>query len=168
MSTFVNFAPSDTAPFQFQPTLNGGIQYVVVVTSNVFREDYFVNLYDLSNNLIVCRALAESGPSFQASLTWDAGTGTASLTVPHNVPVGALADLRISNTGTGFDGKYRGEAVDEMTLTFDLSADPNQPVAINGTLSFDLDLLAGYVISADNPQPIGSLYFHDETQQFEY
>jgi len=160
MSTFVDFAPSSTEPFQFQPTLNG-VQYTVIVTSNVFREGYYINVYDLSNNLIICRSLAQSGPTLRCSLTWDENVATAVCQVPHNVPISNVVYLRISQTNnSGFDGTYLGLAVDEDTMTFDLATNPNQPVAILGTLSFDLDLLGGY--------NIGSLYFHDDTQQFEY
>lgn len=160
MSTFVDFAPTGTEPFQFQPILNG-TQYTALITWNIFGERYYLNLYDLSNNLIVCEALTESGPMLRCALTWADNVATAVCQAPHNVPIADVAYLRISQTdGSTYEGVYLGTAVDEVTLTFDLTTNPDQPVAIAGTLSFDLDLLGGY--------GIGSLYFHADTQQFEF
>lgn len=160
MSTFVDFAPTGAAPFQFQPTLNG-TQYTAVLTSNLFGERYYLNLYDLSNNLIVCEALTESGPMLRCALTWADNVAVAVCQAPHNVPIADVVNLRISQTnGSGYDGLYLGTAIDETTVTFDLPTNPDQPVAIPGTLSFDLDLLGGY--------GIGALYFHADTQQFEF
>lgn len=159
MTTLVDFAPSTTAPFQFQPTLDN-VQYTVIVTWNIFGERYYINVLDLANNLIVCRSLAESGPTFRVSLTWDDNVATAVTNAPHNVPIASLVNLRILDSDTGFDGTYQGFAIDENTLTFELDVNPNEPVAVPGTLSFDLDLLGGY--------GIGSLYFHEDTQQFEF
>jgi len=160
VSTFVDFAPTGTEPFQFQPTLNG-TQYTAVITWNIFREGYYLNLYDLSNNLIVCEAMTESGSMLRCSLTWADNIATAVCQVPHNVPLAAVSYLRISQSGgSKYDGAYLGTAVDEFTMAFDLPENPDQPVAILGTLSFDLDLLGGY--------GIGSLYFHADTQQFEF
>jgi hypothetical protein len=161
MSTFVDFTPSSTEPFQFQPALLDGTQYTVIVTSNMFREGYYINVYDLSNNLIVCKAMAESGPTFRVSLTWDSGIVTAAAQVPFNVPIGEVANLRISQSNDSpFDGEYEGLAIDTDTMTFPLATNPQQSIPIAATLSFDVDLLAGY--------NIGSLYFHDDTQQFEF
>jgi hypothetical protein len=159
VSAFVNFVQSALAPFQFQPTLNG-VQYNVTVPSNAFGERYYINVSDLSGNLILYRALTESGPSFQASLTWAKAVVTAALTSNHNVRMGELANLRISQSNSPFDGTYQGLAVNATTFTFALPADPNVQVPVRGTLDFPLDLLAGY--------GIGSLFFHFETQQFEF
>lgn len=52
MTVFYQFAPSDQAPFQFQPVLDGN-GYLAVVTWNVFGQRWYVNLYDGSGNRVV-------------------------------------------------------------------------------------------------------------------
>lgn len=52
MTTFVTFAPSNQEPFSFQATLDGST-YFVVVTWSLFGRRFYVNIYSLSNNLIV-------------------------------------------------------------------------------------------------------------------
>lgn len=55
------FQPSNVAPFQFQPTLDGQ-SYVVIVTWNLFGQRYYFNVYDLQQSLIVSAALVGSPP----------------------------------------------------------------------------------------------------------
>ena len=43
---FVDFVPSASAPFQFQPTLDGAV-YTAIVTWNLYGQRYYVNLYTL-------------------------------------------------------------------------------------------------------------------------
>jgi len=50
MTTYL-FAPSPTAPFQFQPTLDGEV-YHVVVTWNLFGQRYYVNVMTTSGALV--------------------------------------------------------------------------------------------------------------------
>jgi hypothetical protein len=159
MTTLVDFVPSSTAPFQFQPTLNG-VQYTALITWNVFGERYYLNLLDLENNLVASRALVPSGPTFRVSLTWNDNLATIVANAPHNIPIGGVVNVRILDSGTGYDGTFEAIAVDESTLTYALNINPNEPVAILGTMSFDLNLLAGY--------DLGLIVFHDDTQQFEF
>lgn len=48
--------------FQFQATLDGAL-YNVVITWNVYRQDWYFNVYDQSNILIVTSPLVGSPPS---------------------------------------------------------------------------------------------------------
>lgn len=159
MSTFVNFVPGVTTPFLFQPTLNG-VQYTVTVPWNIKSERYYINVTDLAGNPILYRSLSESGPVNPVSLTWAGGVATAVSTVAHNVSVGQLANIRIAQTDTSFDGLYQALAVDPQTFTFSLPVNPNEATAIAGQIDQPLDLLAGY--------GIGALYFHADTQTFEF
>lgn len=159
MTTFVDFTPSADALFQFQPTLSGA-QYVVTCPWNAFGERWYITVSDLAGNVVVHRPIAQSGPRYQAVLTWNNGVATAALSSNHNVAVGQTVSGRVSQSGTPFDGLYPMLAVDAETLTFALAANPQQPVAVTGKVDFPLDLLAGY--------GIGPLYFHPSTQQFEY
>ena len=159
MSTLLDFTPSTLAAFQFQPTLAGQL-YAVTVTWNVFDQRYYINLSDLSGNLILCRGISASGPVLEAGLGWANGVATATTTVPHNVPVGTLVDAVIAQTNSGFDGEVMALATDAITLTYPLLTDPNQAVPLTGTVGFPLNLLDGY--------GLGTLLFHEDTQQFEY
>lgn len=157
MSTLVDFVPSTIAAFQFQAQLNG-TPYNVTVTWNLFGQRFYINVNDLSGNLILCRALTSSGPSLLASLTWLNGTATAT-TPPHNVPVGSVAAVTISQTNSGFDGSFPTLSTGATTLTYSLLADPGvEPVA--GVVNFSLNLVDGY--------GIGTLLYHDDTMQFEF
>lgn len=76
MTTFIDFTPSVSAPFQFQPTLDGDV-YNCIITWNVFGQRYYINIYDLSQNLIVCLPLIGSPTDYDVSLT--AGYFTSTL-----------------------------------------------------------------------------------------
>jgi hypothetical protein len=160
VSTLVQFQPSTVAPFTFQPTLSGAV-YSAVVTWNAFGERYYLNLYDLSGNLILCRAVSSAGPQFQGSLSWDPTTtfATATTTLPHQVPVGQLANVWVSETGTPFDGAWQGLSTSATTLTFSMP-DPEQVAPVTGVVSFLLNLIGGL--------GLGWLVFHYASQQFEF
>jgi hypothetical protein len=160
VSTFVDFAPTALTPFQFQPSLLNGTQYIVTVPWNEFGQRYYINVTDLSGNLVVYRGLSATGPTLAATLVWNEGIATATMVLPHNVPLASVANVRISQSGSGFDGVYQALSTDPMTLTYQLAVNPQEALPISGKVNFDLDLLAGY--------GIGSLYFHSDTNQFEF
>lgn len=162
MSTFVQFTPSTTGPFIFQPVING-VQYNAIVTWNVHGR-YYLNLYDTSGNLLICRAIVSSGPRLGVTLTWANdgvdGLATATTNAPHNVPVGQLANISISQSGTAFDGNWQALATGPQTFTYALAnPDENQPIA--GQLSFNVNLVATLNLG-------GWLFYHYEDQVFEY
>lgn len=157
MTTYVDFVPSTTTPFQFQATFDGA-QYNVVVTWNEFGERYYINVYDLGGNLILARARADSNTKIQAAFTWSTGTVTATANSSHNVPVGSIANITVSDTGLGYDGQYQGLAINSNALTYALATNPGQPA--NGNVGQDVNLLAGYFTS--------TLVFRAATQQFEF
>lgn len=68
MTTFVDFAPSASAPFQFQPTLDGDV-YTIIVTWNLMGQRYYTNCYSLAGSLIFCLPLIGSPPGYDISLT---------------------------------------------------------------------------------------------------
>jgi hypothetical protein len=165
MTSFVDFSPQTTASgpaFQFQPTLSDGNQYLVTVTWNAFGQRYYINVSDLSGTLIVSEGLAPSGPEYQASFTWDDTTNTATVTTntPHNIPLASIANARASQTSGQFDGSYAALSTGPTTMTFTLTTAPTAPLPVNGVWDFPLNLLAGYASAV--------LYFHAETQQFEF
>jgi hypothetical protein len=78
MTTFVDFVPSTTTNFQFQATLDGNI-YVVFVTWNLFGQRYYLEIYDLSNNLVV--SLPQIGSPLDYDINLVAGYFTTSTLV---------------------------------------------------------------------------------------
>lgn len=158
MSTFVNFLPSTVAAFQFQPTI-GGSPYNATVTWNLFGECYYLNLYDLSGNLLLCRPVTSSGPQLTAAFAWTtSGTAIATTVANHNVPVGTVVAIRASTGGTGFDGEYQALSTSPTTLAYSLPTNPN--VVAAGSVNFNLNLVATL--------GIGWLLYREATMQFEF
>lgn len=159
MTTLVDFSPTTISAFQFQPTLNG-TQYSATIFWNIFSSRYYLSLSDLQGNLIVYDALTSSGPSLLATFAWKEQAVTATTSLATNVPVGVPANIRISQTNSGYDGFFLGLSTGPNTMTYPLPADPQVPLP-QGNLSFPLNLVQGYL---DNC----FLFFYDSTQQFEY
>lgn len=59
MTTFVDFTPSITSIFNFQPTLDGTV-YTLVVFWNIFGQRYYITLYDLSGNVVLTLPMISS------------------------------------------------------------------------------------------------------------
>jgi len=159
-TTFVAFIPSTTGAFQFQPVI-AGTTYNAEIDYNAFGQRFYLNLTDLSGNSVHYCALAETGPSFPATLTWALGVATVSLTQPHQVPIGQQVLVRISGTDSVFDGlQWQMLATNPTTLTYQLPEDPEvEPT--QGLLSFDINLLEGIV-------PGALFVWHSDTKQFEF
>ena len=64
----IRFTPASNANFQFQVTLDGNV-YNAIVTWNIYSERYYINIYNLNNNLIVCLPLIGSPIDYNISLT---------------------------------------------------------------------------------------------------
>lgn len=67
MATTVAFTPSAIAPFQFQATFDEAT-YNVIVTWNVSRAGWYVNIYAANGTLVVVRAMVGSAPDYPISL----------------------------------------------------------------------------------------------------
>lgn len=172
MTTYIDFSPSTTAtpPFQFQATLDGA-QYNVTTTWNIFGQRWYINITDLSGNLIAARPVVGSGAKIQGALTWNNWSATAVLDLPHNVPVGAVANIEVAGTGLGYDGAWRAWAVDALTLDYTLPTDPGQ-YGVTGTVNQDVNLIANTPSSYDsagNPLTFfaSTLVYRTGTGQFE-
>lgn len=59
--TLTVFTPTTVSLFTFQATLDGAL-YTCVVTWNVYRADWYLNIYDQNNTLILSRPLVGSPP----------------------------------------------------------------------------------------------------------
>lgn len=51
-TTYIDFTPSASAPFQFQATLDGAV-YTVILTWNLFGQRYYVNIYTLDGTRVL-------------------------------------------------------------------------------------------------------------------
>jgi hypothetical protein len=132
----------------------------VTVLWNIQGQRYYVQIADLSGNVLLFRPMSASGPVLQAQFSWALGIATAVTALPHNVPIGSVANAYLSQTGTGFDGQYQLLAVATNTLTYALATNPNAPGPVTGSVNFALNLTQGY--------GLGYLLYHLETQQIEY
>lgn len=157
MTTYVDFQTSQTTQFQFQATLDDN-QYIVSTPYNLFGERYYVQVSDLSANLIVYRGIVSSTAKTQAALSWADGTATAVLSAPHNLSIGSVAAWTVSDTGIGYDGVYKALAVDSETLTYALATNPGSTAT--GSASLDVNLVGGYFTTS-------TLVYRDNTGQFE-
>ena len=68
MATIIPFNPSPNSNFQFQCTLDGAA-YNVICTYSAYAQRYYVNIYDLTGNLVMSRPLIASPSFYNASLT---------------------------------------------------------------------------------------------------
>jgi hypothetical protein len=83
MTTFVNFVPSNTQPFQFQAILDGGA-YTVVVRWNLFGQRYYLDISDINGELVLSIPMVGSPVGydislvdgyFESTLIWRVGAG---------------------------------------------------------------------------------------------
>jgi hypothetical protein len=158
-SVYIPFTPSTTSVFSFSPTL-GGTTYNATVTWNVFGQRYYINITDLSSNHILTTAIVSSGPRWQVSLSWANGFATAVATTPHNITIGASANLRVSETGTGFDGNWQVWATSATTFQY-TAPNPEVTTSPNGTAQQPANLVGGVL-------PGAWLLFHYDSMEFEY
>jgi hypothetical protein len=158
-TTLTTFSPSANAPVEFNPTLAGST-YTALITWNAVSGYYYLTLSDSNGNPLISLLMAESGPQIPALLSWADGLATVVCAQAHNVPVGELANVRVANSDSDFDGNVQVLSVSATTLTFTLPANPNEPAPIDGTVSFDVNLV-------DTVVEGGLFLYHVETQQLE-
>ena len=66
--TIFAFQPSQTSPYQFQPTFDGQ-EYTCIVTWNVFGQRYYVSCYNLAGDRIFTVPMVGSPLDYDISLT---------------------------------------------------------------------------------------------------
>lgn len=67
MTTLTQFAPTINQNFSFQPTLDGSL-YTVIVTWNLFGQRWVVNIYTLTNKLVMQKPLTASPLDYDINL----------------------------------------------------------------------------------------------------
>jgi hypothetical protein len=63
----INFTPSATSAFQFNPTLDG-LPYVATCTWNIYGQRYYVNIYNSFNTLVMSRPIIASPDNYDINL----------------------------------------------------------------------------------------------------
>lgn len=154
-----SFNPTLQTNFQFTPTLDG-VQYSVVVNWNLFGQRYYINVSDLEGNLVACLPLIGSSGSLNLQgLTWDRGRVTAQASGVHGYTVGQTLELTMSGVSPdAYNGTFECLVTTEDEFQYDLAGFPGA-VTIPGTVSYDIDLMAGYFSS--------TLVFRQAASQFE-
>lgn len=166
MSTFVNFAPSTAAAFQFQAILDGQA-YNVVVTWLLFGRRFYVNVYSLGGALVVSQPLISS-PTGQSlgSLAWAGGKVQATTLVPHGLRVGSVVALTIAGASPdAYNGLQDCLVTGPSSFSYTLATNPGA-ASVFGTAAFNINLVGGQ--AGPNGTPFTStLVFREAAQQFE-
>ena len=163
MTTFTTFAPTATAPFAFQPTLDDA-QYQAVITWGLAGQRWYINLYDQAGNRIFTLPLIGSATAIQtAALSWNGVTNIVTVTtaVPHGIPLGFTVQLTVVGVApAAYNGIWDMFATAPSTLTFPLATDPVGDATVNGSIGHDINIAGGYFMTS-------TLVFRETTQQFE-
>lgn len=69
------FTPTTDAAFQFLATLDGS-DYNVIITWNIYRADYYLNIFTKNGVVALSRALVSSPEGYDISLTAGIFTST--------------------------------------------------------------------------------------------
>jgi hypothetical protein len=159
VTTYFNFTPSVTAAYQFQPTLDGQV-YNCIILWSLFGQRYYIQIADLSGNIIVYEALTGSDTGVNiSSLVWNQGQVTLTTSAPHGYRIGAVIDLTVSGCApAAYDGRFQCQITGRETLTYSLAANPGTATGF-GALTYDISLVSGYFQS--------TLVFRKPNMQFE-
>ena len=160
MTTLIDFQPSASAVFQFQPTLDGQV-YQASVPWLAFGKRFYLLLQDLAGNTVLYTPLVGSPPAVAvASLSWAHGRATAALAAPHGWRPLDTVDVAVSDCSpTAYNGAVRALATDRSTLSWPLATDPGTATAL-GSVAYGIDLVGGYFSTS-------TLVYRESTQQFE-
>ena len=142
--TIYPFAPAIGTNFTFNPVLDN-VTYQATITWNVFRQNWYLNLYNLSGILIVCRAVTSSDDTKGISnIAWDNGVVTVTATFPHFLTLGTVVNLNmIGNNPTGYNGVFACDITGPTTFTYLLTNNPGQQVTL-GYFGGIVDLTHGF------------------------
>jgi hypothetical protein len=157
MTTTINFNPTTNSNFQFSATLDNNV-YNVIVTWNLFGARYYVNIYDLSSNLIVSTPLIGTPLGYNIdALTSANNIAYATTETNFTYTVGSVIPLTISGISpTGYNGTYECTITGQNTFTYPLGEDLD-PSIQTGQVVYNLSLVAGYFDST-------MTYFPDSEQ----
>jgi hypothetical protein len=168
VTTYYQFAPSASAnpPFSFSPTLDG-LQYNATVTWSIFGQRWYINLTASDGTLILTtpRVGSATGIALE-NLEWNAGTVTATVSVPHGLQVGNVIPLTISGaTPDAYNGLVDCLITGPLTFTYALPSDPGM-ASVFGAQSYDVNLVGG-VPNENGDYFTSTLVFREQSQTFE-
>jgi hypothetical protein len=166
VTTFVDFVSSQTAPFSFQPTLDGTV-YAATVTWNLFAQRYYLNLNALDGTLIFSLPLVGSPVGVAlAGLSWAFGTVEATTEAPHGYEEGSTVALTLSGSAPdAYNGRFLCLVTGDATFTYPLAEDPGDTASL-GVVNFNVNLLAGYYDASGQPFS-STLVYRPANKQFE-
>lgn len=151
-TTVFPFTPSQTAPFQFRPTLDGQ-QYQATVLWNFAGQRWYMQVASLTGTLIAFVPVVGSLSAVQASLTTTIGQRIATLS---NRTGFVQPDWLIASANVAAGTTIRAMSGSTIYMS--------QAASLTGTdagalFSFDLNLMGGYFFQT-------ALVFRDALSQF--
>jgi hypothetical protein len=144
VTTYYPYQASPSAPFSFQPTLDGA-QYLATVKWNIYGQRNYLFLTQLDGTPVVTIPVVPSPPSVALeSISWTNGTVTAVTAVPHGYAIGLLVQITISGCNpSAYNGAVLAYVLDAVTLTYPLIANPGMATMI-GLVDWTINLVQGY------------------------
>lgn len=144
--TEYNFQPSVTAPFQFQPTLDGAL-YLATVLWNLFGQRWYLTLQDQAGSTVFTQPLVPSQVGVQISTaSWDFNAQAVTVTAqdPHGYAIGATVNLTFSGmTPGGYNGTFSCFVTSDTEVEYSALTDPGVATAF-GVISYNVNMVAGY------------------------
>jgi hypothetical protein len=127
---------------------------------NVSGQRWYLNLKDLSGNLIVNLPIIASPPSRNLqALSWVRGASLAVTALPHGFKLGSTIRLSVADClPVAYNGIINALITGTMTFSYPLTADPGQATVL-GTAGFEVNLVGGYFSSR--------MIFRATSQRFE-
>ena len=160
MTTYVDFIPSQVAPFQFNPTLDGQV-YAARVPWNLFGQRYYIELRALDGTLIFYQPLIGSPIGVQIQdASWQYGRVMLQTASPHGYRLGQTINLTVSGCQpVTYDGRREFLVTGHDLLSYPERAYPGA-MTDPGRLDYDVDLAGGYFQTS-------TLVFREPSQRFE-
>lgn len=146
MTTYFPLVISSQQAPAFTPTFDN-VQYRVVVTWNIAGQRFYINIYTMSNQLIVAKALTQTESSLTLeTLAWDQNNNVvdAVTSLPHGWTVGNVVNLTISNANPDvYNGEFPCLITGPNTFTYPLDEFPDYCLA-PGNVGYFNSLTDGY------------------------
>ena len=142
--TYIPFIPSQNQAPQFQVTLDGNL-YTAIITWNLQGQRYYLNLYDLNGELVLCTVLTGSPVGTPiASMSWSRGTVSVVTESPHGLRRNATVKLTISGvTPDAYNGQIEAFVTGPTTFQYSIAANPGE-MTVAGSINQNINLVNGY------------------------
>ncbi len=159
MTTFIDFVPSAISAPEYQITLDDAI-YRMTVTWNLFGQRYYINIFDLSNNLILSVPLIGSpiGNPVQG-VSWLRGQVTLTTSRRLDFQIGQIVRLTISGmTPAAYNGTFECFVTGSNSIVYSVADDPGEATVL-GDVENNIDLVGEMFTS--------TLIYRAQNRQFE-